>query len=116
MQIEIRGHLKATDAIRRHIEKRVQTAIGRFEHRVRAITIRLEDINGPGKGGSDKSVQIAATLDTPRRTPVVVEEVHADLYLAVTQAAERLSVSVRKDLDRLRHPRAAAERSPAAAS
>ena len=116
MQIEIRGHLKATDAIREHIEKRVQTAVGRFLHRVRAITVRLEDINGPGKGGSDKSVQIAVTLDTPRRAPIVVEEVHADLYLAATQAAERLSVSVRRELDRLRHPRAAAERSSATAS
>jgi ribosome-associated translation inhibitor RaiA len=106
MQIEIRGHLKATDAIREHIEKRVQTAVGRFLHRVRAITVRLEDINGPGKGGSDKSVQIA----------IVVEEVHADLYLAATQAAERLSVSVRRELDRLRHPRAAAERSSVTAS
>jgi ribosome-associated translation inhibitor RaiA len=68
MHIEIRGHVKATAAIRRHIERRVQTAVG-------------------------------------RRSPVVVEEVHADLYLAVSQAAERMSQTVRRELDRLRHPR-----------
>lgn len=104
MQIEIRGHLKATDAIRDHIDRRLRTAVGRFGHRVRAITIRLEDINGPGRGGNDKACQIEAVLDSPRRNPVVVEEVHADLYSAITRAAERLSLAVRREMDRLRHP------------
>lgn len=105
MQIEIRGHLKATDAIRSHIERRVQSALGRFRHRVRAVTIWLEDVNGPGRGGADKACQIAITLNTSRRSPVVIEEVHADLYLAVSNAAERTSQAVRRELDRLRHPR-----------
>ncbi|MEZ5285466.1 MAG: HPF/RaiA family ribosome-associated protein [Vicinamibacterales bacterium] len=113
MHIDIRGHLKATDAIRGHIERRVQTAVGRFSHRVRTITIWLEDINGPGHGGPDKACQIAVVLDSPRRNPVVVEEVHADLYSAVTRAAERTSLAVRRELDRLRHPR---DRSSATAS
>lgn len=105
MHIEIRGHVKATDALRRHVERRVQTAVGRLSHRVRAVTIRLDDINGPGRGGADKACQIAVTLVTPRRAPVVVEEVHADLYLAVSQAAERMSQVVRREIARVRHPR-----------
>jgi putative sigma-54 modulation protein len=106
MRIEIRGHVKATEAIRRHIERRVQTAVGRLSHRVRAVTIRLDDINGPERGGSDKACQIAITLASRRRrAPVVVEEVHADLYLAVSQAAERMSHAVRREVGRLRHPR-----------
>ena len=113
MHIEIRGHVKATEAIRRHIERRVRTAVGRFSHRVRAITIRLDDINGPGRGGADKACQIAITLASRRRAPVVVEEVHADLYLAVSQAAERMSQAVRREVGRLHHPRA---RSSATAS
>lgn len=113
MHIEIRGHVKATDAIRRHVERRVQTAVGRLSHRVRSVTIRLDDINGPARGGADKACQIAITLASPRRTPVVIEEVHADLYLAVSQAAERMSHAVRRELDRVRHPRA---RSAATAS
>jgi len=104
MHIEIRGHLKATDAIRNHIDRRLRSAVGRFDHRVRAITIRLEDINGPGRGGNDKACQIEAVLHSPRRNPVVIEEVHADLYSAVTRAAERLSVAVRREIDRLHHP------------
>ena len=58
MHIEIRGHVKATAAIRRHVERRVQTAVGRFSHRVRAVTIRLDDINGPEKGGADKACRL----------------------------------------------------------
>ena len=104
MRIEIRGHLKATDAIRGHIDRRLRTAVGRVDHRVRTIRIRLEDINGPGRGGNDKACQIEAVLASPRKNPVVVEEVHADLYAAITRAAERLSLAVRRELDRLRHP------------
>ena len=114
MQIEIRGHIKATDAIRDHIDRRLRTAIGRFGHRVRSVTIRLDDINGPARDGNDKACHIEAVLDSPRRNPVVVEEVHADLYSAITRAAERLSVAVRRELDRLRHP--PRERSSATAS
>jgi ribosome-associated translation inhibitor RaiA len=80
---------------------------------VRAVTIRLDDINGPARGGADKACQIAITLASRRRAPVVVEEVHADLYLAVSQAAERMSQAVRREVDRLHHPRA---RSSATAS
>jgi ribosomal subunit interface protein len=105
MHIDVRGHLKATDAIHRHIERRLSTAVGRFRHRVRAVTVRLDDVNGPGRGGADKSCHIAVQLDGPRRSPVRVEEVHADLYLAITQAADRLSQVVRREVDRMRQSR-----------
>jgi ribosomal subunit interface protein len=105
MHIDVRGHLKATEAIHRHIDRRLSSALGRFRHCVREVTVRLEDINGPGKGGPDKACQIALHFDGPRRQPVRVEEVHTDLYLAITQAAERLSQAVRREVGRMRHAR-----------
>lgn len=106
MQIELRGHLKATDAIREHIEKRLQSAIGRFQDHVRGVVVRLDDTNGPGRGGADKACHFEVTLDTQRRAPVVVEETHADLYIAISHACDRLSVAVSREVDRDRHDRA----------
>ena len=54
MTIQVRGHLKATDAIRQHIDRRLESALGRFETHVRTVTVWLEDVNGPHKGGADK--------------------------------------------------------------
>lgn len=105
MHIDIRGHLKATDAIRQHIERRLTSAVGRFGDRIQDVTVRLEDVNGPGRGGADKACHITLQLEGSRRTPVRVEEVHADLYLAITQAADRLSQVVAREVDRMHHNR-----------
>jgi len=101
MTIQIRGHLKATDAIRQHIDRRVTSAVGRFQERVRAVTVWLEDVNGPEKGGADKSCKIELLLETPKHTPVVVEEVDVDMYAAISRAAERVSQAVRRDVEKL---------------
>lgn len=101
MSIEIRGHLKPTDALRRHVEKRVTAAVGRMQQHIRGVTVWFDDINGPSRGGADKSCRIAITLEGPRQAPVVVEEVHWDLYKAITLAANRLSHNVRREVDRL---------------
>ncbi|MCC7127117.1 MAG: HPF/RaiA family ribosome-associated protein [Acidobacteria bacterium] len=105
MQIELRGHIKATDAIRQHIDRRLLSGIGRFEQHVRGVIVRLDDTNGPSRGGADKSCHIEVTLDTQRRSPIVVEEVNQDLYAAISQAAERLSVAVGREIDRVHHDR-----------
>ena len=113
MNIEIRGHLKPTDALRRHLEKRVMSAVGRVQQHVRGITVWFDDINGPARGGADKSCRITVALDGQRHAPVVVEEVHWDLYKAITLAANRLSHAVRREVDRLAQSR---QRSSATAS
>ena len=113
MHIEIRGRLKPTPAIRQHAERRLSFAVRRFRHRVRAITLWFDDINGPGHGGADKACRISIALDEPHHPPLVVEEVHVDLYRAISLAAARASHSVRREIDRLTQVRA---RSSATAS
>ena len=112
MTIQIRGHLKATDAIRQHIDRRLESALGRFENHVRTVTVWLEDVNGPQKGGADKLCKIEVVLETPRHAPHMVEELDADMYTAISSAAERASQAVRRDVDRLNQDR---PRSPATA-
>ena len=105
MTIQIRGHLKATDAIRQHIDRRLESALGRFDHHVRTVTVWLEDVNGPQRGGADKSCKIEVLLDQPRHAPHVVEELDADMYTAISRAAERASQAVRRDVERLNQDR-----------
>ena len=60
MDIEIRAHgLKLSAAQRLHVERRVGSALDRFEHKLRGVTVVIEDLNGP-KGGADIK---AVTLD-----------------------------------------------------
>lgn len=103
MQMEIRGHIKPTDAIRAHLDKRLTSALNRFASHIRQISVRLDDTNGPGHGGPDKQCHIEVILDTGRRVPVVSEAVHQDLYTAISQVADRISEAVSREVDRVHH-------------
>ena len=95
-----------TDAIRRHVESRVEAALGPVARWTVSVTARLEDVNAD-RGGVDKRCRLVASL---RRYGVVVAEAtNADLYAAVDEAADRIRRSavrtVRRHLPRERkHP------------
>ena len=59
-----------TDAIQRHVESRVEAALGVVARWVVGVTARLEDINAD-RGGIDKRCRLVAAL---RRRGVVVAE------------------------------------------
>lgn len=103
MQMETRGHITPTDAIRAHLEKRLTSALNRFTLHIRQVTVRLDDINGPSHGGTDKQCHVEVVTDTGRRLPIVSEAVREDLYTAISQAAERIAEAVSRDVDRVHH-------------
>lgn len=74
------------------VHKRLEFALGRFAGRVRTLTVRLKDLNGP-RGGADKHCQIAVRLEHPRRM-ILVEDVDEVPEVAVSRAAERASRAV----------------------
>ena len=76
-----------TDAIRLHVESRVEAALGPVARRVISVTARLEDVNAD-RGGVDKRCHLVASLR--RHGVVVAEATDADLYAAVDEAAERI--------------------------
>ena len=103
MSVEIRTHnLELSDALRNYIQHRLHLSLRRFERRVRRVTIRLADINGP-RGGVDKSCRIDANLDP--LGSVVLEERNLDLYSAVDQAARRFRRSLIRALHSARRRR-----------
>ena len=82
-----------TDAILRHVEARVDAALGPFARWVLKATVRLEDINAD-HGGDDKRCSIVVTLR--RHGFEIAEATHADLYTAVDRATNRIRRSVRR--------------------
>lgn len=81
--------------------KRLEFALGRFAGRVRSLTVRLTDVNGP-RGGLDKKCLIAVRL-TRLRHEVVIEDVGANHDVVVSRAAERASRAVSRALQSARH-------------
>jgi ribosomal subunit interface protein len=82
-----------TDALLRHVEARMESALGPFSRWVLKATVRLEDVNGD-RGGDDKRCSIVAALR--RHRVEIAEATNADLYAAVDEAANRIRRSVRR--------------------
>ena len=100
MQIEIQArHFPVTQALRRHIERRVGMALGSCCRHVKRILVRLSDINGP-RGGHDKRCQLEVLLPGGA---VVVADTRDDLYVAINRAAARAGHAAVRRIGRKRN-------------
>ena len=100
MRIEIRtGKFDVTEGLREHIERRIQFALSWANNSLQKISLRLDDINGP-KGGIDKLCRIQIPIAGGKS--IVIEEIQADLYIAIDRAVERAGRSLARKLERNR--------------
>lgn len=83
--------------LRAYIVRRLSFALRRFSHRVRRVTVRLNDLNGP-KGGVDS--RCSMIVDFVGGGRIVAEATTAWPFASVTRAAERLSETVRREFER----------------
>ncbi|MBJ6761814.1 HPF/RaiA family ribosome-associated protein [Myxococcaceae bacterium JPH2] len=98
MRIEIRArHFTLTETLRTHVERRARFAMGRLSDRVREVTVRLEDINGP-RGGVDKVAKVTVRLEHGGQ--LASEAMDASYAAAVDRALERAGHAVSKALGR----------------
>lgn len=98
MKLSISGkNMKINDALKEHIEQRIYFALSRFSPRVARVSVTVEDVNGP-RGGIDKRCRILVKLD--RMEDVAIETTDAEIYDAVSAAADRVGRSVQRKLDR----------------
>jgi ribosome hibernation promoting factor len=100
MQLEMR--VRNTDvvhALRAYVERRLRFALDRFDKRIRRVTVRIGDLNGP-RGGEDKLCRIQVDVVPPGT--LLVEERNADIYGAIDRAARRLKESMGRELQRRR--------------
>jgi putative sigma-54 modulation protein len=117
MRIDIKASgFDLTEGLREHTQRRLQFALGWANHDVRAVSVRLSDINGP-RGGRDKRCRIQVPF--AGKPNVVIEDTESDLYVAIDRAAERAERAVVRRLERLRefpHARLASQEASAAYS
>jgi len=98
MRIEIRArHFSLTDTLRDYCERRARFAMGRLSDRIRDVTVRLEDINGP-RGGVDKVAKVTVRLAQGRQ--LAVEASDTSLAAAVDRALERAGHALGRALGR----------------
>jgi ribosome-associated translation inhibitor RaiA len=85
LEVTARG-VRISHRLRRHIDRKLRVAFGRFVDRVRQVHIRLEDVNGP-RGGDDIVCCIRASLSPGG--DLAIRETRCDPYAAVARAAAR---------------------------
>jgi putative sigma-54 modulation protein len=96
IDIQARG-FTLTESLKNHCERRMRFALGPASSRLRAITVRLADENGP-RGGVDKRCTIRATL--PGTPGIVIEHNEMNLYAAIACAADRFARTLSRQLHR----------------
>jgi len=100
MQIDIQSQgFTLTDGLRDYVMKRLAYGLNHGDQSITRVVVRLSDINGP-RGGADKRCFIEIRL---KGAPtVVIEDLEADLYLAIDRAAERAGRTLARRLARQR--------------
>jgi ribosome-associated translation inhibitor RaiA len=98
VEFVVRGaRSSTTEALREHALRRLSFAVRRFAHRVRQLTVRLADENGPRRGLDSRCSMTADLVDGGQ----LFVEARATLpFTAMTLAAKRLSQALRRDTDR----------------
>lgn len=91
-----------TEAMRQHVERRVLFALGWADYKVRKVEVRLSDLNGP-RGGEDKRCQIQ--IMAAGIPEVLIQDVEADVYVAIDRAADRAGRALARRLEKLREHR-----------
>ena len=98
MQIDIQSQgFALTHALRDHADRRLKFALARAGPRIRHVTVRLSDVNGP-RGGIDKCCRIQVMLNG--LGGVMIEDTEADLYLAIDRAVDRAGRNVARRVAR----------------
>ncbi|MCG6864114.1 MAG: HPF/RaiA family ribosome-associated protein [Thiogranum sp.] len=96
MQIAVQARgFSLTRALQEHVHQRLGFTLARGSGRVRRVAVRLSDLNGP-RGGIDKRCLVEVRLDG--LPAVVVEDVQADMYVAIDRAATRAARTVMRRL------------------
>jgi ribosome-associated translation inhibitor RaiA len=100
MQIEIEArNFPLIQALHSHAERQLRSALTCCGDHIRRVAVRLSDVNGP-RGGADKRCRLQVVL--AGLPDVVVEDVEADLYVAIDRATDRAGRTLVRKIERRR--------------
>jgi ribosome-associated translation inhibitor RaiA len=91
----------ASDRLKRHVQRRLGQALGRFRDRVQWARVWLKDVNGP-RGGTDKACLVQ--LRVKGASDIILQEREADAHCAFDRAAGRVIHALTRQLGRQRRP------------
>jgi ribosomal subunit interface protein len=97
------GQPDTTEALQKYAARRLSFALRRFQDRIRHISVRLVDVNGPKRGVDSRCSIVADLVDGQQ---LFVEATAAWPFAAITQAASRLNEAVRRGRKRQTEHRA----------
>ncbi len=98
IQVQVKGLVRATK-LRSFAIDRLRATLGRFDHAVREVNVRMHDINGPNRGGVDKLCRVVLRLRDD--SVLVIEELGASTMESIHRAADRVHHAVGKQVDRM---------------
>ena len=99
MKLDIQARdFSLTDSMLTYVKDRINYLFGSRYDQIQQITVRLSDVNGP-RGGVDKRCVVKVTL--PRLNEIIIDDIQADLYVAIFRAMDRASRTVNRRLARL---------------
>jgi putative sigma-54 modulation protein len=98
VQVQVKG-LPGAARLRRYATERLTAALARVAHAVHDASMRLDDINGPDRGGVDKLCRVVLRLRD--NSVLVVEELGADIGRVIDRVTDRLHENVAQHLARL---------------
>jgi ribosome-associated translation inhibitor RaiA len=98
MKIQIKG-LPGASKLRRVAANKMDVALGRYSHAIQAVSVHLDDINGPDRGGVDKLCRVVLRMKDS--SVLVIEELGSDMARVIDRVADRLHQSVARQLSRL---------------
>ena len=96
MKIRLKTHgIELSADLHDYVRRRAHFSLGRFAGRIKSLSIRLADINGP-RGGIDKLCDVR--VDVGHGEPVMVRERQVSIHAAVAFAVERAERAVQRQL------------------
>jgi ribosomal subunit interface protein len=99
MQIHIQTQdLEPTADLREHVERRLRFALGWADDHLRQVSVRLSD-ESSSRGGKEKRCRLR--IGFPGAPSMVIEDIEADVYVAIDRAVDRAGRSVAHRLERL---------------
>ena len=91
------GQADTVDRLREYAVHRLSFALRRFERRIRRVTVRIADVNGPRRGVDSRCSMSLELIDGGR---IFVNAISAWPFAAVSQAASRLNRALRRKSER----------------
>jgi putative sigma-54 modulation protein len=91
------GQADTIDTLREYTVHRLSFALRRFERRIRRVTVRIADLNGPRRGVDSRCSMTVDLIDGRR---IFVNATTAWPFASVRQAASRLNEALRREGER----------------